>query len=277
MADAEKKPQPAGYKFRSRRMTGKGGEREQQIRMIQTLGYAVFTLLIGVNVFSEPLREKWLSGDIVGLITKVFLIVVVICLVFLWFESSTREFDYINEWASIDHTAPPTAVHEALMVTMIALFLAGLFYTILWPLYFAILFTLYTLMDIGVQKYAQHNIRSVLKVSKSEVEADIELAKGRRDEVRQAILGLHLDAINALSHYYRHEFQGLRRLCIFVASIYLLALSLIAYYTQSKVVENFALLGYSTLIIIGEVIIYTYRIQMREKLRSAAGAYPEPG
>ena len=259
--DSTKSTHP-NYQFSSRKLIREDTERELQIREIRSIGWKIFGALVAVNIFYEPLRVMWLSGDFLGYCAKLLLAMMISSLVFFWNESTIKEFTILNNWASLDQTAPPSSFGEMCLAIVVVLVLAALFYTIINPLWFAIAYIVYSITDLSMQSYVLVSIRKIVKYSIALINVDIDTAMSCSDNAYVRKLNLHLKALRKLEEFYFSPSQWIRRIAILVCALLTAGIGYRYKGFDSNIGKSIILFGFFLIILGGEIWIYLARRPM---------------
>jgi hypothetical protein len=238
------------------------------LRRIKGVAIGIFAALAAAPVLIPELRQIFLGPFSMENGGKLLLYFATSVLVFMWWWSTENELNKLEEWLDWDTYVPPQGTREAVMIGMIALFAAALFWTVKTFELYSGLYAAYTVVNLIA---SSHMIRQ-LHVAISERREHI--LETRQDTSSDRPSDSQLDAyeagVQALENHYFKDPQFARFWLNIIVGwiIFIIALLRIAIFNQMPVWILYLCL--SALIIGSEIWIAAWRFRLDDSLNHAA-------
>jgi hypothetical protein len=224
-------------------------------------GIGIITTLLGVGMlFSEIGRVRALWPDLM-VICYVALFALTGVLVWLWVWATQHDLVILWRWLDPERYKPPSGLKETVTIVLLGVLLSALFFASRDPLFYAIVFSAYSLVILFATKYLDAQLGEVIVKSRERLKK--ELAK-TPDDRRMA---LYTSAVDLIEYHFLKRPHRLRHALILVFSVAALALAIL-YKSRANVV--FGVGAYATLfatIVVSEIFIAVWRIGRDDRLR----------
>jgi hypothetical protein len=252
--DPETLPDP--YDPRTLRERGKG------IIQARDWGINLVFGVISTAVFlSEAKRILGLKPDPLNY-AYLFLLVLTGLLMLLWFWATHHETDIWCEWLDPKDYQPPSDLKETAMIIGLGLLLAALLFTSRDPLLYCLVFSLYSLLNLGGVILLHKELAEILRKSKNRLDASRVHDKRRRQRYE-----LYRNAIRPIEHYHFGNPHTRRNVLVLVASLIALGLSVHWKISGSVLTGMASYVTISGTIMISEWILAQWRASRDDALR----------
>lgn len=221
----------------------------------------IITTFLGLGMFLSELQrikdilfEPLMLGYLLLFLTNGVL-------VFLWIWATKKELDLCFIWLDPERYEPPSSLKETIMIVGLGILLSILFFVSRDPLFFGIVFTLYSITVTYTNYYAKNEINSAIIGSKQRLEKEIKNEKTKLVSIQ------YLKGLNALEDYFIKRPQTIRHLWIIGFCLISLVFGVLWKFTNSEI---YGIISYSIsflIILFSEIIIAQWRIYRDNCLR----------
>jgi hypothetical protein len=190
------------------------------------------------------------------------LLVITIILVFLWIWATDKELDLCFTWLDPDHYVPPKGLEETVMILGESILLCLLLWASFDPLYYAIIFTLYSYIITFTNKYALRQVHKAIALSKERLAKDLE------DPENKDIALEYIKGVNVLDTFFIKRPWMKRFIIIDITSLLALGLGIVWKITENKFLGLLTYIFLFIIILVSELVIAKWRITRDHQLYS---------
>jgi hypothetical protein len=222
----------------------------------------IMAALIGSRYFFLEIDKVKNSLYDVLTIGHLLILVVTVILVFLWIWATQKELDLCFYWLDPDHYVPPTNLAETIMILGESILLCLLIWASSNPLFYALIFALYSLIITFTNKYALNEVHTAIRLSRTR------LAKELKETENNKIVHEYVNGVNILDEYFIQRPWMKRFIIIDMVSLLALALSIVWKITEIKAIGFLTYIILFLIILVSEIVMAKWRIVRDNKLRS---------
>jgi hypothetical protein len=237
--------------------------RERSKRLIYTrqLCIALGVALLGVRLFVSELWEVCAGPWSLFNIGYILLFLLTAWLTFSWTWSTQNEFDLLFEWLDPERYEPPSGTKETFVMLMLALLIVVLLFASRSPLWYGLVFTTYSLVDLRAGKIIRKELGDVILKSKNRAETDL------NDKSVTQKAELYLKGLDILYLYYIGRAHIKRLFFIVFSSGVGLALAILWFVGDMKFIGFCSYVAFIFTLVVSQIMIWRWRIIRDIQLR----------
>lgn len=223
---------------------------------------AIIATFIGSRYFFLEIDKVQNSLFDVLTIGHLLVLFITLILVFLWIWATQKELDLCFYWLDPDHYIPPTNFTETIMILGESILLCLLFWAASDPLFYSIVFTLYSFIITFTNKYALREVHTAITASRTR------LAKELNETEKSKIIQEYVNGVDILNTFFIQRPWMKRFIIIDIASLLALGLGIAWMITKIKFIGFLTYLVIFIIILVSEIVMAKWRIIRDNQLRS---------
>jgi hypothetical protein len=236
-------------------------ERSKSLIAFRKWALAIIATFIGSRyLFLEIDKAQNSLFDILT-IGHLLVLFMTLILVFLWIWATQKELDLCFYWLDPYRYIPPSNLTETIMILGESILLCLLFWASSDPLFYSIIFTLYSIIITFTNRYALSEVRTAINSSRTR------LAKELNDPEKRNIIQEYEKGVNILDTYFIQRPWMKRFIIIDIASLLALGLGIAWLITKIKLIGALTYLVIFIIILVSEIVMANWRIIRDNQLR----------
>ena len=224
-------------------------------------GVGVITTMLGFGMILSELQRIKESFPNILTLGYLTLFATTGILVFLWLWASKKELKLCFIWLDPERYDPPSSFKETMMIVGLGVVLSILFFASRDPLFYGIIFTIYSMIVTYTNYYTKNEIYRAIIGSRNRLKKELKNNK-KKKLTKQFIKG-----VNVLEYYFYKRPQTTRHILIVGGCIIGLTLGVIWKITNNEFFGAGTYLCFFLLIAISEIIIASWRLNRDNNLR----------
>ena len=232
----------------------------KSIRQARQWGVGIITTSAGIGMMLSEIQRVKASINSPLTLSYLTLFAITGVLILLWIWATSKELDLCFEWLDPERYSPPSSLKETIMIAGIGIILGLLLFAARDPLYYGIVFTLYSAFVTYAYYYTKTEILQAIEASRRRLDAET--------GGDQAALGSeYRKGVDVLEKFFILRPQTMRHIIILFTSGLGMSFGLIWKLLGKEV---FGILSYGILgitIVVSEIVIAKWRLDRDGALR----------
>jgi hypothetical protein len=237
-------------------------EKAKPLFILRNWGLGIIAATVGgryILLEIDKVKNSLFDFLILGHLLVLFMTLI---LVFLWIWSTQKELDLCLNWLDPDHYIPPTNLIETIMIIGESILLCLLFWASFDPLFYAIIFALYSIIITITNKYALNEVHKAIKSSR--VRLKVEFKENENSKINLE----YVKGVDVLERFFILRPWMKRFIIIDIVSLLASGLGITWKITGQKFIGFITYIVIFLTILVSEIVIAKWRIVRDNRLRS---------